>query len=691
MTDPSIDRMGRFRSLYAERIAALAVVLSACATAPGATPAPRAGPHPPTDAKTATPRAAPVAPPSFSESSGPPPADAVTRVAAGSHHVCALRRSGNVDCWGLLPGAHVTRPRPTRIPGMAGATEIASAERITCARLTSGAVRCLTPGSGEMADGAPRTVEVAGVDDADAIAVGSTETFVPAASLVAVCARRRTGRVACASSKDAEGALPSVAVTGVMNPAGLAVGPRHSASEDLDLLACALDRGGAASCWHVGGTTAHARKTRLRGAPPLERLALDARGACGIRLDDRTASCFVLDEGLRARDVRRVSRSPAELVSAGCWLERGTSDAMLTCDHASGSRTVPSATQVTVALRPAPQDPSGCAVLVDGSVSCWGDNEGGFAGGASTIPVGSAKPVTVVGLGEAVDVAVGDRFSCALRQDGSVWCWGGPPVDGAAPLEADDCSGEPPCVDLVRRALPRMLVPGDVTSLSKGADDVCMLFRDGHVECVHAEVRTLEVVRVPIPGRVTALRAWRERARARTMDGRTWLWSKAHGLREQTTSDPPERGLAASVPDVAEIAESEHLSCARTRAGRVFCAPRTEASTSAGPPPATTSLTAVSRLEDAIDLEVGSSTACARRRTGAARCWGVASGGEVVDFEPERAEPELHGTARISLGWLHGCALKPDGHVVCFGLNRNGELGDGSLERAARPVRILGL
>jgi alpha-tubulin suppressor-like RCC1 family protein len=70
-----------------------------------------------------------------------------------------------------------------------------------------------------------------------------------------------------------------------------------------------------------------------------------------------------------------------------------------------------------------------CALLGDGTVSCWGDDSYGQLGNGEVTPdAGSATPVPVAGLpGAASAVCVGDDFSCAIvgdDADSTVWCWG---------------------------------------------------------------------------------------------------------------------------------------------------------------------------------------------------------------------------------------------------------------------------
>src|SRR3990170_6169867 len=69
---------------------------------------------------------------------------------------------------------------------------------------------------------------------------------------------------------------------------------------------------------------------------------------------------------------------------------------------------------------------TGYALLEDGTVVSWGDNdEGQLGNGASgadvplgTYPKRSATPVKVTGLANIVDLGAGDKHAVALRKDG---------------------------------------------------------------------------------------------------------------------------------------------------------------------------------------------------------------------------------------------------------------------------------
>jgi alpha-tubulin suppressor-like RCC1 family protein len=64
-----------------------------------------------------------------------------------------------------------------------------------------------------------------------------------------------------------------------------------------------------------------------------------------------------------------------------------------------------------------------CARVRSGAVWCWGRGDSGQLGDGRTT-YGQPSPVRVHELTDAVSVSVGRRHACAVRRDGSVWCWG---------------------------------------------------------------------------------------------------------------------------------------------------------------------------------------------------------------------------------------------------------------------------
>jgi hypothetical protein len=87
-----------------------------------------------------------------------------------------------------------------------------------------------------------------------------------------------------------------------------------------------------------------------------------------------------------------------------------------------------------------------CALLQDGRVQCWGENDHGQIG--STLPF-SNVPVTVAGITNAVAISTGVYHSCAVLADGTTRCWGtndngqlgnGTTVSSSSPVQVSSLS-----------------------------------------------------------------------------------------------------------------------------------------------------------------------------------------------------------------------------------------------------------
>jgi hypothetical protein len=159
-----------------------------------------------------------------------------------------------------------------------------------------------------------------------------------------------------------------------------------------------------------------------------------------------------------------------------------------------------------------------CA-LETGKVTCWG-------GGFRALPIGDdtrgwPRPPTVVpGLSGVIELKANGQFTCALRADKKVTCWGlrrgEPPRSSQPPAEVQGLvdvealySAEPLCVRHSDHqatcqvkggafALPQSAVVG-VSSES----DWCFVDAAGVVQC--ATSRTKELKPVSLPGRAKSL------------------------------------------------------------------------------------------------------------------------------------------------------------------------------------------
>ena len=111
-----------------------------------------------------------------------------------------------------------------------------------------------------------------------------------------------------------------------------------------------------------------------------------------------------------------------------------------------------------------------CALRSDGSISCWGSNNVGQLGDGTTVD--HSQPTPVPGLANVKAVAVGPSHTCAVLADATVTCWG------------RNTFGELGDGTTVDRHEPTPVpVPSPVEALDLGAHHTCAVLADATVSC----------------------------------------------------------------------------------------------------------------------------------------------------------------------------------------------------------------
>jgi alpha-tubulin suppressor-like RCC1 family protein len=386
------------------------------------------------------------------------------QVAMGEAFSCVLRVSGTVDCWGrnnvgqLGNGATLVSTVPVVVGNLTGATSVAAGAQGACAVSAGGALSCWGEnrgdGGGAVNTGLP--VSVAGITNAAAVSVGSFGSCVRPSSGVMRCwGENSSGQLATGNTTPSS--VPVASVTAVSQ---VSSGDQHG---------CAIVAGGfnlSVRCWGNGldgqlgnGLTANSSvpvstgisgSTIAFGSPfPLSVAAGDAH-SCAV-LSSGAVLCWgagsrgAIGNGTASSNVpitvAMPSATPATQVTAGVRYSCARlTDGRVACwgDNASGQL---GRGTISALAQPTPVAVIGitnaisvaatagfvrglhtCALLADGRVKCWGDNDRGQLGNGSTER--SAEPVFVSGIGNATQIAVGAGFSCALLADGLVKCWG---------------------------------------------------------------------------------------------------------------------------------------------------------------------------------------------------------------------------------------------------------------------------
>jgi alpha-tubulin suppressor-like RCC1 family protein len=123
----------------------------------------------------------------------------------------------------------------------------------------------------------------------------------------------------------------------------------------------------------------------------------------------------------------------------------------------------------------------GCAITEASALLCWGDNRAAQLTGDALQSL-FARPID--GIDDAEGVAVGSQFTCVLHANGSVSCWGwnlfGSLGDGEAPHE--NCDTGTQMADCSRTPVSVATID-DATAISASGDRACAIREDGSVWC----------------------------------------------------------------------------------------------------------------------------------------------------------------------------------------------------------------
>jgi alpha-tubulin suppressor-like RCC1 family protein len=377
-------------------------------------------------------------------------------ISGGGGDSCGIVSTGAVDCWGFNRAGDIGEDpanspescngnpcstTPISVSGITTATQIAAGGQASCALLQAGQVDCWgANGYGELGDGT-----TAGPD----------------------C------NMGCSPTP--------VQVSGIIAATQISAGAYHS---------CAVLSGGEIQCWgwndtgqlgdgsstgpdSCSGNPCSTAPTSVSGISDATQVA-----AGGYQ------SCALLTTG-----------------QVDCWGdndygELGDGSTELTSDVPVSVSGITTATQIAAGAGYA------CALLADGHVDCWGDNnEGELGDGTSTGPSTchsgspcSTTPVAVSGITDAVQISAGSGtfgvpYACALLATGAVSCWGDNDegelgtgsTTGPQTCHGTPCSTQPVPVMGISSATE---VAGGNTDYSGGSGDhTCTLVTGGEEYC----------------------------------------------------------------------------------------------------------------------------------------------------------------------------------------------------------------
>jgi len=338
---------------------------------------------------------------------------------------CAVLSDGTVRCWGLNSFGQVGNglatlgspsegvPTPRAVLNLSNVTMASEGFVHGCGLVSGGTVACWGDnGSGELGNGGSCTTTpcpsaagaVTGLTNALAISANGNGLFGHF-----TCALVSGGLVYCWGS-GGEGQLGNSSTATFLNPTPTQAHiSQVSAIATYSLGACALVSGGTVSCWGSADPTVvspgpnaaqQATPTQVPGLTGATAISAGAGTACAL-LAGGSVECWGANaDGEVGNGVSSTTTaSPTPVVGLEGLTVRAVS--------VGGAHT--------------------CALISDGTVRCWGLNYSGQVGNGTVSLAPSTDiltPAKVVGLNNVVQIATGSSFTCALLSNGAVECWG---------------------------------------------------------------------------------------------------------------------------------------------------------------------------------------------------------------------------------------------------------------------------
>ena|GEM_PF-351560 len=614
----------------------------------------------------------------------------VVAVAAGSGHSVALKNDGTVWAWGqnlvgqLGDGTTTQRSTPVQVSGITGVQAIAASANDTVALKTDGTVWTWGDGAaGQLGyNSAVQTTptRVLSLSGIKAIASGSSFTlFLRNDGTVLACGTNAVGQLGDGTNTNR---TTPVAVQNLTGITAISAGDGH---------ALALRGDGTVWAWGANnsnqlGESSSTPRTFSETTPVQVILvsnvrAIAAGGGQSVALrQDGTVIAWgdVLSSrgypyGVDNAPARPTLAPPSFNPDGGTYT--GPQNVTITMPG----------TDVQVAAL-APGSMHTLALMSDGTVQAWGQNDSGQLGSVTSPARNSLTPLPVANLSGVRALSAGPAHSVALKTDGTVWAWGADWYGAAGHLTTtpEQIAGLANVTDIVAGGSHTLVRRSDGTLWTWGSG-VYGQMGDG---ATNDRVTPVQVSGVTT---ATAIAAGPTHSLAVKADGTVWAWGQniLGQLGDGTFTNRPTPVRAGTLTNMTAVAAGINYSLALKSDGTVWAwgsnqyGLRGDGTTNGSQTPVQ-----VQGLTNVVAIAARQYDCLALRDDGTVWSWGNSPGAASVFGKTPAPVVGLTGVSQILSGGDFAIARKTDGSFLIVGNNFNGTFGNGTTVSASAPVPI---
>ena len=653
--------------------------------------------------------------------------DAVTSVAIGTNHICALYASSKVMCVGdnssgQLGNGTINAVSAPTTPIRSGATKIVAALYSTCAVMTNGSVMCWGSNSNSQL-GVGTSTSIISFPTAISGLSNAVDMSFNASGGCAIYANASDRNIKCwgynyygivgdgTSTTRSSAVSPSVALSNVTS---ISVSVYHACAISNSSLYCwGLDASGQLGFAYPNGSSyIYPSPTLVPTSVQFTQVVAQAQTTCGL---SSSGSIYCWGYGLNG--------------------ERGDGSV-------SSTTAVPS---TSIAIGPASQlianhgsSASFCAKQIsDGALYCWGYNGSLESSTASTSYNITSPILSLFPASTNLNLFKGDISNCAVDGAGLLSCENltltlrkslfpldsnvsplvlNQPIPSLISTDTLSCmttpSGRTSCLTSVQnpagdgssaiRLSPADLGTLAISDMATSGSLGCSLDQNSNVRCwgysygigngtsgltnlpsyVMTGANKIRVSSYSLSFNVSCAR--------KTVDGTLWCWGYGSGgqLGPVVTHYVPFQLVASPVSDFASAGSAICVIIG----GKVKCIGQ-NGSGQVGDTTGTNQTQFVDVFDaysgSAVQLEAGVDFTCGRYDDQSLRCWGSNTSGQIGRGNLNNAvlPSKISGLTvkDFSIGTSHVCAITTANELKCWGSNSSGQLGNGTLTNLTSP------